>query len=65
MHTADNVTYPVGVPWPPGVRIPLTPDEAGTKLRALKEDRSQFVEQFDADLLESFIKSEEIFWTDR
>ncbi len=64
-HTADNVTYPVGVTWPPSERVPLTVDQVASKLHALKEYRSQFVQPSDNDLLGAFIKSEEIFWTGR
>jgi len=64
-HTSGGTTYPVGAPWPPSVRVPLTSGEVAVKLRALGTYHSQWVLPHGHDLLASFIKSEEIFWTDR
>lgn len=64
-HAVDGVTYPVGVPWPPAIRMPLTTAESALKLKALSAHSSQWALPVDREYLESFVKSEEIFWTGR
>ena len=64
-RTIGNTTYPIGVPWPPAIRIPLTAAESSRKLRALDANRSQMASAIDRLFLESFVKAEEVFWTDR
>ena len=54
---------PVGVTWPPPIRIPIEPVQAARKLDALDTVFSQIALQKDRTYLESFVKSEEIFWT--
>jgi LmbE family N-acetylglucosaminyl deacetylase len=48
------------VPWPPPIRIPLTPGQSAAKLRALQAHASQWV--LDHAYLGRFAKSEEVFW---
>jgi LmbE family N-acetylglucosaminyl deacetylase len=48
------------VPWPPPIRIPLTPDQTAAKLRALKAHASQWM--LDHEYLGRFAKTEEVFW---
>ena len=60
-----HTTYPIGVPWPPPIRIPLTPTESALKLQALDANRSEVESPIDRLFLESFVKSEEVFWADR
>ena len=62
-HTAGGFVYPMGVPWPPPVRVPLTAAQRAAKLRALAAYYSQL--EIDRRYLESFVKSEEVFWTAR
>jgi LmbE family N-acetylglucosaminyl deacetylase len=64
-HVVAGAAYPLGVPWPPPVRILLTSRQAAAKLRALAAHRSQWALPLDRLYLESFVKSEEIFWTGR
>ena len=54
---------PAGVSWPPPIRIPIEPGQAARKLDALDTVFSQIALQKDRTYLESFVKSEEIFWT--
>jgi len=49
------------VRWPPHVRVALTWRESTIKLRALMAHRSQW--SIDRTYLESFVKSDEVFWT--
>ncbi|WP_394827609.1 PIG-L deacetylase family protein [Pendulispora albinea] len=64
-HTANGHTYPLGVPWPPNVRVPMTVAESVLKANALAAHRSQWNLPSDRGLLGAFVKSEEIFWTGR
>ncbi len=57
----DGARYPIGLQWPPPIRVPLTEPESTIKLRALMAHRSQW--SVDRAYLESFVKSEEVFWT--
>jgi LmbE family N-acetylglucosaminyl deacetylase len=60
-HSVAGSRYPREVPWPPPVRVGLTPDQAAVKERAIAAHSSQW--SIDRDYLESFVKSEEVFWT--
>jgi LmbE family N-acetylglucosaminyl deacetylase len=64
-RTIDGTTYPLGVPWPPSIRVPLTAAQSGRKLEALEANHSQMESPIDRLYLESFVKSEEVFWTGR
>ena len=59
-HTIDGVMYPIGAVWPPPIRVPLTSSEYELKLRTIAAHASQFA--VDRQYLESFVKSEEVFW---
>jgi len=61
--TVNGITYPLGVPWPPPVRVPLSLSESALKLKALAAHSSQW--EIDQAFLASFVKSEEVFWTSR
>ncbi|WP_144555971.1 PIG-L deacetylase family protein [Bacillus sp. X1(2014)] len=54
-----GIPIPRFVPWPPPERVPLNEDVALQKLKAIRAYRSQLV---DREFLQSFTKSEEIFW---
>ena len=62
-HTIDGTTYPIGVSWPPPIRLPLGEGQSARKLAALDTIFSQIAAQKDRLYLESFVKSEEVFWT--
>jgi len=64
-RTIDGTTYPIGVPWPPSIRVPLTTAQSALKLRALEANHSQMQSPIDRLYLESFVKSEEVFWIGR
>jgi LmbE family N-acetylglucosaminyl deacetylase len=59
-HMVDGVQIPEGVPWPPPRRVPLTPAQAAGKLAMIRAYDTEMKMQ--ATLMESFAKSEEIFW---
>jgi hypothetical protein len=40
-RTIEGTTYPIGVSWPPPIRIPLTAAQSALKLQALEADHSQ------------------------
>ena len=56
----DGVTQPAGVPWPPPIRVPLTPEQSARKRRALEAHASQWT--IDRDYLDRLAKDEEVFW---
>jgi len=62
-HTIDSTTYPIGVSWPPPIRLPLVEGQSARKLAALDTIFSQIAAPKDRLYLESFVKSEEVFWT--
>jgi LmbE family N-acetylglucosaminyl deacetylase len=62
-HAVGGATYPLGVTWPPPVRVPVTSAQSALKLRALAAHVSQWDLPLDRVFLESFVKSEEVFWT--
>ena len=55
-NTVNDITYPVGVAWPPPIRVELTEFEAVVKLQ---RHASQWA--IDHAYLGRFVKSEEIF----
>lgn len=59
-HEVDGTKYPVGAHWPPPIRVPLTRSECALKLQAIAAHASQCA--IDREYLESFVKSEEVFW---
>lgn len=61
--SVGRVAYPIGVPWPPPLRVRLSAYQAALKLKALTAYHSQWA--ILQPFLSSFTKSEEIFWTDR
>src|SRR4029077_115360 len=62
-HVVGDARYPLGMPWPPPVRVPITSAQSAVKLQALAAHKSQWDLPLERAFLESFIKSEEIFWT--
>ena len=62
-RTIGGTTYPVGVPWPPPIRIPLTVRESTLKLQAIDANHSELAPPTGRLFLESFVKSDEVFWT--
>ncbi|MNQ91120.1 glucosamine-6-phosphate deaminase-like protein [compost metagenome] len=60
-HMEDGHRVPLHVPWPPPIRRPMTLGQAYCKWQALLAYRSQI--PVEPEFLQSFIKSEEIFWT--
>jgi LmbE family N-acetylglucosaminyl deacetylase len=62
-HVVAGAAYPAGVPWPPPVRVRLTPVQSAAKLRALAAHRSQWALPLTRLYMASFVKSEEVFWT--
>ena len=61
-HVVEGITYPIGRHWPPPISVTLTEHESTLKLRAMAAHRSQW--NVDRAYLESFVKSDEVFWTD-
>lgn len=61
VHTTRGDGHPAGVAWPPSLRVPITAGENAVKLRAISAHLSQW--EVDGPYLESFVKSEEIFWS--
>lgn len=59
-HVVDGITYPIGAQWPPPVRAPVTTSECAVKLQAIRAHASQCA--VDGEYLQSFVKSEEVFW---
>jgi LmbE family N-acetylglucosaminyl deacetylase len=62
-HTEGGATYPLGVAWPPPIRVPISSGQSAVKLRALAAHASQWDLPLEQIFLESFVKSEEVFWT--
>ncbi|HEV2401319.1 MAG TPA: PIG-L family deacetylase [Candidatus Sulfotelmatobacter sp.] len=60
----DGEVVPRGLPWPPPRRVPLTPEQAQRKLKSIQAHNITVVgmPEHQAEM-ESFVKSEEIFWT--
>jgi len=55
---------PRGLPWPPPRRVPLTPEQAQRKLKSIQAHNIPVVGMPEHQSeMESFVKSEEVFWT--
>lgn len=67
-HPVKGERIPLGVPWPPPVRVALSPEESRLKLAAIRahathlENAPEGPLARERDYLESFVKSEEVFW---
>jgi len=62
-HQVEGVAAPQGLPWPPPRRDPLSPEQAATKLKALRAHEIHPVGNPDHQKnMESFVKCEEVFW---
>jgi len=67
-HQFQGEQIPQGLPWPPPRRVPLTPDQAEKKLEAIRAHlsrenaASKRLMPGEREFLESFVKSEEVFW---
>src|SRR5262245_2134829 len=60
----DGEVAPRGLPWPPPQRIPLTPEQAHRKLKSIQAHNIPVVGMPEHQSeMESFVKSEEVFWT--
>jgi len=60
----DGEAAPRGLPWPPPRRVPLTPEQAQRKLKSIQAHEIRVVAMPDHQKeMESFVKSEEVFWT--
>ena len=60
----DGEVAPRGLPWPPPKRVALTPEQAERKLRSIQAHDIYVVGMPDHQKkMESFVKSEEVFWT--
>jgi len=62
-RTIGGTTYPIGVLWPPPIRTPLTEAQSALKLQVVDAYHSQLWSPIDRLYLESFVKSDEVFWT--
>jgi LmbE family N-acetylglucosaminyl deacetylase len=63
LNANANANYPKHVSWPPPVRVPVNSDQSALKHQALVAHGSQWA--IDRKYLESFVKSEEVFWAGR
>jgi LmbE family N-acetylglucosaminyl deacetylase len=62
----DGEAAPRGLPWPPPKRVPLTPKQAERKLKSIQAHNITVGGMPDHQKeMESFVKSEEVFWTPR
>jgi LmbE family N-acetylglucosaminyl deacetylase len=53
-----------GLPWPPPRRVPVTPEQAQRKLKSIQAHNIPVIGLPDHQKeMESFVKSEEVFWT--
>jgi len=60
----DGEVAPRGLPWPPPRRVPLTPEQAQRKLKSIQAHNIPVVGMPEHQSeMESFVKSEEVFWT--
>lgn len=63
-RTVDGEVAPRGLPWPPPRRVPLPPEQAQRKLKSIRAHNLSVVGMPDHQSeMESFVKSEEVFWT--
>ena len=65
-HRVGGEVIPRGVSWPPLKRVPLTAEHAQAKLKAIRTHTLYFSDPVQNTghqaYMESFVKSEEIFW---
>lgn len=67
-HEVKGERIPSGVPWPPSRRVPLSAEDARHKLAAIQAHSTHLADATDGPMahekayLESFVKSEEVFW---
>ncbi|HLY11196.1 MAG TPA: PIG-L family deacetylase [Planctomycetota bacterium] len=67
-HEGKEGLIPQGVPWPPPRRVPLGPEEAAVKAKAIRAHTTHLGGVSAGPLaeerayLESFVKAEEVFW---
>jgi LmbE family N-acetylglucosaminyl deacetylase len=60
----DGEVAPRGLPWPPPRRVPLTLEQAQRKLKSIQAHNIPVVGMPEHQSeMESFVKSEEVFWT--
>src|SRR5215467_5232908 len=60
----DGEVAPCGMTWPPPRRVALTPEQAQRKLKSIQAHNITVVGMPDHQKeMESFVKSEEVFWT--
>lgn len=60
----DGAVVPRGLPWPPPRRVPLTGQQAERKLKSIRAHDIPVVGMPEHQSeMESFVKSEEVFWT--
>jgi len=60
----DGEVAPRALPWPPPRRVPLTPEQAARKLKSIQAHNIPVVGMPEHQSeMESFVKSEEVFWT--
>lgn len=60
----DGEVAPRGLAWPPPRRVPLTPEQAKRKLKSIQAHNIPVVGMPEHQSeMESFVKSEEVFWT--
>lgn len=60
----DGEVVPRGLPWPPPRRVPLTQEQAERKLKSIQAHDITVVGMPEHQSeMESFVKSEEVFWT--
>src|SRR5436190_3667010 len=68
-HEVKGERIPLGVPWPPPQRVALSAEECRFKLDAIRAHATHLTATSDGPMaqerayLESFVKSEEVFWT--
>ncbi len=68
VHQSKGQQVPAGVVWPPTHRVPLTPEQAALKRKAIaahilpEAEDPKDRQPGEREYLESFVKSEEIFW---
>lgn len=69
VHESRAGRIPQGVPWPPPRRVPLSAEEIGVKAKAVQAHLTHLAEVSSGPMaeerryLESFVKSEEVFWS--
>lgn len=59
-HEVNGQQVPVGINWPPHIRVPLTTQQARKKLKMINQFEAEI--DLSKDYMQAFAKSEEIFW---